>query len=1188
MDLSPMDWEYADERAGSFVGREWVFAQIRAFLSGSPGSFLLHGDPGTGKTAIAARLVQASCGHPTTSNLPAQPPVAEGTISAAVFCRAGRTTVQELIQKLSRQLEDSVQGFSDSLQSTLAPQIKISGVQVEAHNITGDVTGVRIVLNGEEAFHTRLAAPLRQLRESGAAQQIVLLVDAVDEAVSADAVNTLSRLLSKLDSVHLIVTCRPDSGVLFDFRDAEYDVDLIADSPPGDNDVHDYVYDRLQGKCAEDVTATLADRIAKEAVGNFLYAFYVIGTLIQSGSLAGIDSQTARTLPLPAGGLAGVYGEFLDRQIGGDEAKWAEELSPVLAPLSVALGDGFTTAQLKAIASRLVGQGFSLTKARHVTRLAGQFLDGPRPDGPFRLYHQSFSRFLTDPKKNPWPIDLAETNDAVVRALMPEGRPGARDWTAASTYVRRHLASHAAAAGILDDLLVDRGYLLAADPSGLFAVLSAARSPVARRASAAYRRVAHRLADPWEPARNSYLRLAALQTGANGLLTTDDTDTGPGVEEAGWSPAWGWWRPATAARIVGELPSTAVTLAALVTDQGSLALVGGEFGLHVWNLDSGQRLAAHPKEVISMAVGEVGGQPVVLAGHNDGIVTLHALPSLEILAHDEAAHAGRVLAAVIVHGRSIAATGDEQGTLVLWQLPALHVLATRPKAHTMVRAFTCAASGNVPLLISVGDTFEPGHRWDPNTKPVRAWTLPGLHLYGEIETGSELSEIVVAASTTLGCAIVFQKGTGIDVQLIDTNGSFNPIGTRDLDSFRDLLVLGEGEAPQIMVCGGTLALLRISFEPEPTLTLGTPVETEDYAHWAGPIGLNGRPCLVSATRTLRIWDLEEVLAASSQQATLTQRRTEYQVGALAVAGNVLAALTGGGAVHRWRWHSAEAMEPLPVRTKQIMTLASCVLAERPHFVVAYGDGIVEAFDAESGERWAARIDAGAALQAMTVGQHNGRTVVATAVQLGLTTDRILEEDRPLYGVRLWDLMSGAEISTRWPDWLQLPEMDASFIWKLTVEGYGDKQLGHLAAVEAADGLLIAANNSRILKAWPLNDLNSGFDVGPARRRSISALAGQHDLLAIGSWDGLELWCLGDRANCKFTCEHQGVTALAFGSWQGAPALFSGGRDGWLRVWSQNGAKILGIDIGEPVTCLAFLPGGDIAVGTSRGIVIFRQ
>lgn len=93
MDLSRSDWEYVAERAGAFVGRDWVFARVRSFLSGPPGTLLLRGDPGTGKTAVAARLAQASCGRLGAADSP--PPVGEGVISAALFCRADQATVSE-------------------------------------------------------------------------------------------------------------------------------------------------------------------------------------------------------------------------------------------------------------------------------------------------------------------------------------------------------------------------------------------------------------------------------------------------------------------------------------------------------------------------------------------------------------------------------------------------------------------------------------------------------------------------------------------------------------------------------------------------------------------------------------------------------------------------------------------------------------------------------------------------------------------------------------------------------------------------------------------------------------------------------------------------------------------------------------------------------------------------------------
>ncbi len=50
---------YIAEKTGSFVGRQFLFQEIQAFIDTSPrGYFLLYGDPGIGKSAISAKLVK--------------------------------------------------------------------------------------------------------------------------------------------------------------------------------------------------------------------------------------------------------------------------------------------------------------------------------------------------------------------------------------------------------------------------------------------------------------------------------------------------------------------------------------------------------------------------------------------------------------------------------------------------------------------------------------------------------------------------------------------------------------------------------------------------------------------------------------------------------------------------------------------------------------------------------------------------------------------------------------------------------------------------------------------------------------------------------------------------------------------------------------------------------------------------
>jgi hypothetical protein len=101
MQLITSDWEYIRERAEDFTGRGWVFERIQSFLASEDPMLVIVAPPGTGKTAIAARLAQASDGR-----LADEPglPIAAGTIDAAVFCRAGRISLRQVAQDLGDQL----------------------------------------------------------------------------------------------------------------------------------------------------------------------------------------------------------------------------------------------------------------------------------------------------------------------------------------------------------------------------------------------------------------------------------------------------------------------------------------------------------------------------------------------------------------------------------------------------------------------------------------------------------------------------------------------------------------------------------------------------------------------------------------------------------------------------------------------------------------------------------------------------------------------------------------------------------------------------------------------------------------------------------------------------------------------------------------------------------------------------
>ena len=147
MQLSEFDWAYVQERAAYFTGRGWVFARLDQFLHGPPGVSLLLGEPGTGKTAVAAQLALAAAGRLTPAA--ATPPYSAVPVAAAYFCRAGRVDLLDVAQRLSDQLAETVPGFAHERETTLLPEIHVGDVQVHTGDIAagGSATGVRIDLS---------------------------------------------------------------------------------------------------------------------------------------------------------------------------------------------------------------------------------------------------------------------------------------------------------------------------------------------------------------------------------------------------------------------------------------------------------------------------------------------------------------------------------------------------------------------------------------------------------------------------------------------------------------------------------------------------------------------------------------------------------------------------------------------------------------------------------------------------------------------------------------------------------------------------------------------------------------------------------------------------------------------------------------------------------------------------------
>src|SRR5690349_466538 len=336
--------EFADiirERTQHFSGRGWVFRAVDAWLGGPParGVFLLSGGPGTGKTAIAARLAQASLGDVTLGESAALRP---GFLTYAHFCQAGRDSTLSpttFVQSLSEALANGLSDFRAELEQQGSQQIVINAPVEVRGNVGPDahvgarIGQIRIEIRGGDArplFDIAVRRPLKGLAALGRLGPVVVLVDSLDEALTFGGDTNIPRLLQLVNDfppqVRFILTSRSNNDRVTDLVGPP-SLDLIADAPPAEDEVATYATARLAA-VPEPGRAQLASRISARSGGNFLYAYHVLNDL-----LAHAETRTdLETIELPDG-LEGVYRSFLAREVAANDERWRAELRPLLGAI---------------------------------------------------------------------------------------------------------------------------------------------------------------------------------------------------------------------------------------------------------------------------------------------------------------------------------------------------------------------------------------------------------------------------------------------------------------------------------------------------------------------------------------------------------------------------------------------------------------------------------------------------------------------------------------------------------------------------------------------------------------------------------------------------------------------------------------------------------------------------------------
>lgn len=360
-----------------FTGRAWVFQALNEWLSRADASsvFLLTGEPGAGKTAIAARLAQFSDG--TAAPPPGSPQMQPGWLSGEHFCSArdGRwVRPHAFVKSLARQLAQHHVAFRCAL-------LRLDFSQLDR-------------LSAEEAFTRAVHEPLAALLRARDGQPVVILVDALDEALDASGVGIV-QLLAGLGhlppGLRLILTSRPVTPVETAFLHCE-SLSLSDQQHQSDaeQDVRGYL--NLRFNQAPHLTAALRPeqqraaetQITAAAAGNLQYLGFLLDEMARG------KRSLTDFVGLPAG-LDALYHASLRRVAGPQAQDWVRTYQPLLGVLAAAQA-GLTLAQL---------QNFTTHSESEVWEGLGnlwQFIRPIQPDGEteerFQLYHQSLADFL--------------------------------------------------------------------------------------------------------------------------------------------------------------------------------------------------------------------------------------------------------------------------------------------------------------------------------------------------------------------------------------------------------------------------------------------------------------------------------------------------------------------------------------------------------------------------------------------------------------------------------------------------------------------------------------------------------------------------------------------------------------------------------------------------------------------------
>jgi WD40 repeat protein len=1110
-----------------FSGRKRLLGALVDWLNTAEhGVRIVTGPPGAGKSAVMGRLATLSDAQYRQEAIDAGvvkegedviPPV--GSIDVAVHAK-GKT------------LDDCARALGKGL-----------GIETD-QDVSVDLE--------------RLVADISNLD-----RKITLMADALDEAAGGQGAVIATGLIVPLGSlprVRVLVGTRRslDGAVIPEGEDrhgrlhaafgADAIIDDLEDEPETQDDIAAYVRLRLgtsakhRGDAPESL-AYVADRVAVQAQGIFLYARIVSRTLQDRDQLVG---------DLPATALE-AFEQDLSTRFEGEERR----VDDLLGALAWGEGKGLTRRVWPLIANTLAGRErpYDDDDIAWVLGHAGWHIIEAGEDGQtvYRLAHQALADHYHDK------ADETETQGRIVDELH-KGINGA-GWLDCDKYLWRHLADHAAKSGRLDALIRDPGYLAVADPARLVVALRCVKSRDGRRFADIYDRVVDRLIGQSVIDRMPHIHLTAL---------IEDPDIAPILEppvQTRWRCRWARVKPSTPHRVIGRHNATVNSVAFALIDGVPVVVSGGGDGIiRRWDARTGrpigEPLEAHKDSVKSVAIGVIDGEPAIVSVGAEGTIrrwdARTGRPIDEPLGEWHARGANSVAFGVI-DGKPVIVSGSRWRIICRWDARTGRTMDNGrdliERSWIPAKSVAFGMVDGVAVIVS-GSRDGTVRRWDARTcRPIGK----------PLTAGRRAPVSSVAFGMIDGAPVIVSGGEDSAFRRWDARTG-RPIGEplKGHGSLVDSVAFGVIDGKPVIVSGSRDGIVR-SWDARAGQPIGTPLAGHEDWVTAVAFGvIDSAPIIVSGSRdgTVRGWDAR---ASRPVGEPLEAHKDSVKSVACGVVDGASVIVSGSADKTVRRWNARTGLPigaALEGHGDWVTSVAFGVIDGAPVIVSGSWDDTIRRWDARTGQQFGdPRKVHRKSLASIAFGVIDGKPVIVSG-----------GNDK---AIRRWDARTGRSV--------------------------GEPLTGHRNRVNSVgcgviDGapVIISGSADKTIRRW---DARTGLPIGEPLKGhgnwvasvAFGAIDGK-PVIVSGSWDNtIRRWDAHTGLPIGAPLEGHGnlVRSVAFRVIDDTPVIVSAGDDNTLRFWdARTGDQHSVLAIGERVSAIDMDDSGEVIVGMQRGIVLF--